>query len=111
MRNLEVLNFSLDNRTIVLLCLLASVMELSVLPSEEDMALPAVVYRPRHPQDSDYYRCVEDYFETFIQNYDEHFSRQYGFWRPYIAQVIYRYLDAACPVPDTGAICSTVLPV
>jgi hypothetical protein len=75
------------------------------------MATPAAVYRPRNPQDSDYYRCVEDYFETFVQNYDEHFSRQYGFWRPYAEQVIYRYLDAACPVPDTGAICTTVLPV
>jgi hypothetical protein len=51
------------------------------------------------------------YFETFVQGYDEQFSRQYGFWRPYVEQVIYRYLDAACPVPDTGAICSTVLPV
>ena len=57
------------------------------------MPLPAAVYRPRHPQDSDYYHCVEDYFETFVQSYDEQFSRQYGFWRPYIEQVIYRYLD------------------
>jgi len=86
-------------------------MDLSVLLSEEDMSLPAAVYLPRRPQDSDYYHCVEDYFETFVQGYDEQFSRQYGFWRPYIEQVIYRYLDAACPVPDTGAICSTVLPV
>ena len=86
-------------------------MDLSTLRSEEDMSLPAAVYRPRNPQSSDYYRCVEDYFETFVQIYDEHFSRQYGFWRPYVEQVIYRYLDAACPVPDTGAICSTVLPV
>ena len=57
------------------------------------MSAPAAVYRPRNPQDSDYYRCVEDYFETFIQIYDEHFSWQYGFWRPYVEQVIYRYLD------------------
>jgi len=75
------------------------------------MAAPAAVYRPRNPQLSDYYRCVEDNFETFIQQlsdyyrcvednfetfiqiYDEHFSRQYGFWRPYVEQVIYRYLD------------------
>jgi hypothetical protein len=55
--------------------------------------LSASEYRPRHPQDSDYYRCVEDYFETFIQVYDEQFLRQYGFWRPYIEQVIHRYLD------------------
>src|SRR5664280_1176881 len=68
-------------------------MDLSVLLSEEDMSLPAAVYLPRHPQDSDYYRCVEDYFETFVQIYDEQFSRQYGFWRPYIEQVIYCYLD------------------
>jgi hypothetical protein len=57
------------------------------------MPLSASVYRPRRPQDSDYYRCVEDYFQTFIQVYDEHFSRQYGFWRPYVDQVIYLNLD------------------
>jgi len=55
--------------------------------------LPACIYLPRRPQDSDYYRCVEDYFEAFVQIYDEDFSRQYGFWRPNIEQVIYRYLD------------------
>jgi len=59
------------------------------------VSLPAAVYRPRNPQDSDYYRCVEDNFETFIQIYDEHYSRQYGFWRPYVEQVIYRYLDCS----------------
>jgi len=26
-------------------------------------------------------------------DYDEYFSRQYGFWQPYVKQVIYRYLD------------------
>ena len=57
------------------------------------MSLPAAVYRPRNPQSSDYYRCVEDYFETFVRIYDDHFSRQYGFWRPYLEKVIYRYLD------------------
>ena len=48
---------------------------------------------PPIPQLSDEYRCVEDYFETFVRIYDEHFSRQYGFWRPYFEQVIHRYLD------------------
>ena len=28
------------------------------------MSLTAVVYRPRNQQLSDYYRCMEDYFET-----------------------------------------------
>jgi hypothetical protein len=52
------------------------------------VSLPAAVYRPRNPQSSDYSRCVEDYFETFVGIYDEHFSRQYGFWRPYVEQVV-----------------------
>jgi len=57
------------------------------------MSLPAAEYRPRHPQDSDYYHCVEDYFEALMQIYDDRFSKDYGFWRPYIEKVIYRYLD------------------
>src|SRR3990170_370113 len=57
------------------------------------MSAPAAVYRPRNPQLSDYYHCVEDYFETFVGIYYEQFSRQFGCWRPYIEQVIYRYLD------------------
>lgn len=68
-------------------------MALFILPSEEDMSAPATIYQLRQPQDTDYYHCVEDYFETFMQEYDDRFSRQYGFWRPYVEKVIHRYLD------------------
>ena len=44
-------------------------MDLSVLLSEEDMSLPAAIYRPRHPQDSDYYHCVEDYIDEPVKSY------------------------------------------
>ncbi len=54
---------------------------------------PSAVYRPRNPHDSPYYRCVEDHFEAFEQVYEERFERQYGFFRPYVARVIHRYLD------------------
>jgi len=57
------------------------------------LSAPTAVYRPRNPQSSDYYRCVEDHFETFVQVYEERFERPYGFWRPYLQKVIYRYLD------------------
>jgi len=57
------------------------------------MSVPSAIYQPRRSQDTDYYHCVEDYFETFMQEYDDRFSRQYGFWWPYIEKVIYRYLD------------------
>ena len=51
------------------------------------------VYRPRSPQVSQYYKCVEDHFETFEQVYDERFVKQCRFFRPYVRKVIYRYLD------------------
>jgi len=51
------------------------------------------IYRPRNPQNSAYYGCVEDNFETFEQVYEDRFERKYGFFRPYIRNVIYRYLD------------------
>lgn len=31
------------------------------------MSAPASVYRFRNPQSSDYYRCVEDHFDAFVQ--------------------------------------------
>lgn len=54
---------------------------------------PSPVYHPRNPHNSAYYRCVEDHFETFEQVYEDRFAWQYGFFRPYVKQVIYRYLD------------------
>src|SRR4030042_437032 len=57
------------------------------------LSAPAAVYRPRNPKSSDYYRCVEDHFEAFVQVYEERFERPYGFWRPYLQKVIYRYLE------------------
>ncbi len=51
------------------------------------------VYRQRNPQNSPYYQCVEDHCETFEQVYEERFEWQYGFYRPYVGQVMLRYLD------------------
>jgi hypothetical protein len=42
------------------------------------MAVSAAVYRPRNPQATDYYHCVEDHLETFIQGYEERFERTCG---------------------------------
>jgi len=58
------------------------------------------VYRQRDPQNTPFYLCVEDHFEAFEQVYDERFERQYGCFRPYVRQVIYRYLD--CGVLENG---------
>ena len=58
------------------------------------------VYRQRNPETSQYYKCVEDHLETFEQVYDDRFPKQYGFLRPYVKNVIYRYLD--CGILKNG---------
>ena len=58
------------------------------------------IYQPRNPQNSAYYRCVEDNFETFEQVYEDRFERQYGFFRPNVRKIIYRYLD--CGILHNG---------
>jgi hypothetical protein len=58
------------------------------------------IYRPRKPQKSQYYQCVEDHFERFEQVYDDRFAKQYGFLRSYVKRVIYRYLD--CGILHNG---------
>ena len=58
------------------------------------------VYRPRKPQESQYYQCVEDNFEVLEQVYDERFATRYGFFRPYVKQLIYRFLD--CGILHNG---------
>ncbi len=67
------------------------------------MAAQSAVYRPRNPQATDYYRCVEDQLESFIQGYEDRFERSYGFFfRPYLRQVIYGTWNAG--------ICAMALP-
>ena len=51
------------------------------------------VYQPRDPKASAYYRCVEDHFEQLETVWDERYQRRFGFWRPYVTDVIRRYLD------------------
>ena len=51
------------------------------------------VYQPRKPGISDYYRCVEAHFEDLEAVWDDRYARKYGFWRPYVMDVICRYLN------------------
>ena len=51
------------------------------------------VYRPRKPHLTPFYPCVQDHYDTFERVYEERFAMRYGFWRPYLKEVIYRYLE------------------
>jgi len=50
------------------------------------------VYQPRNPKASAYYRCVEDHFEQLETVWDDRCQSRFGFWRPYVTDVIRRYL-------------------
>lgn len=60
------------------------------------------VYQPRKPQESRCFQCVEDNFETLEPRCggNDRFASRYGLFRPYVKQVIYRYLD--CGILHNG---------
>ena len=51
------------------------------------------IYRPRNPKQTDYYKCVENHFEQIQGVWDERYAPLYGFWRPIVMDVNYKYLD------------------
>ncbi len=59
------------------------------------LACPSAVepYNPRNPRKSQYYRCVEAKFEKLERVWDERYQHKYGYWRPHVIDVIYKYLD------------------
>ena len=50
-------------------------------------------YAPRSPRKSQYYRCIEAHFEELEGVWEERYQNKYGFWRPHVIDVIYKYLD------------------
>jgi hypothetical protein len=64
------------------------------------MAEPCPVYRPRKPHLTPLYHCVQDHYEALEQFWPERFEKRYGFWRPYLKEVMVRYL--ACGDPHEG---------
>ncbi len=64
------------------------------------MADPAPIYRPRKPHLTPLYQCVQDHYETLEQLWPERFENRYGFWRPYLKEVMIRYLE--CGDLDNG---------
>jgi len=73
---------------------------LGFIPEKGWLPVPESAYRQRNPRNSPYYQCVEDHFEIFEQIYEHRFERRYGFYRPYLGQIMLRYLD--CGVLKNG---------
>ena len=50
------------------------------------------VYKPRRPQASPLFRLVSDHLHRLQTAYDDRFAREYGPWRPVVAQVADKFL-------------------
>ncbi len=54
-------------------------------------------YRQRNPKQSDYYRCVETHFEELEMVWHEKYKKRFGFFRPYVRDVMMKYLNCGDP--------------
>ena len=58
---------------------------------------PQVSYRPRSPRNTGYHKLVADNYEELEGVWDSIYQRMYGYWRPHVLDVIYKYLDCGDP--------------
>jgi hypothetical protein len=49
-------------------------------------------YRPRDPEQSPFYKLVNEYFDEFERVYPEKYEKSHGFWRPTIRSSIEKFL-------------------
>lgn len=63
------------------------------MPEACNLLVDNDLYKPRNPRKNVYYRCIEDHFEQVKGVWEEKYQRTYGFWRSFIKDVIYKYLD------------------
>ena len=52
----------------------------------------AGTYRPRHPEHTAFYQCLEDYSEEFKEAYPYFYEKDYGPWRPVVERTVERFL-------------------
>ncbi|MBT8362718.1 MAG: hypothetical protein HKP41_05775 [Desulfobacterales bacterium] len=53
----------------------------------------AGVYRRRNPQKTPLWKLLNGHFVEFEESYDEHFQKEYGFYRLVISHVVRKYLE------------------
>ncbi|MBI2266696.1 MAG: transposase zinc-binding domain-containing protein [Armatimonadetes bacterium] len=59
----------------------------------ETMARIKGEYHPRNPRASPLYQLVEDYWEDFVECYEERYEKTYGYFRDLIRKAFFGFLD------------------
>jgi len=68
-------------------------LHLSGMGYPEPLLHAAEAYHPRRPQDSPLWNLLHSHFDEFIHADDARFAKDYGFFRPVVAEVVHDYLE------------------
>ncbi len=52
----------------------------------------AGTYRPRQPENTAFYQCLEDYWDEFKKAYPYFYEKDYEPWRPGVEKTVERFL-------------------
>jgi hypothetical protein len=57
------------------------------------VADPPAVYRPRHPENTAFYRLFQDHFDSYVRAYEERFEPRSGPLRPVVVRSVEEFLS------------------
>ena len=57
------------------------------------VAEPAAVYRPRHPEQTDFYQLFDKHFDDYVYAYEERFENKAGPLRTVVRPTVESFLD------------------
>ncbi len=57
------------------------------------MGVSPRVYRPRRPQNTPFYQCLDGYWEEFKEAYPYFYEANYGQLRPVVEKTVDRFLE------------------
>jgi hypothetical protein len=67
--------------------------DLSPLLHDLQVADPPAVYRPRHPENTAFYRLFQDHFDSYVRAYEERFEPRSGPLRPVVVRSVEEFLS------------------
>jgi hypothetical protein len=62
-------------------------------PGDILIAEAQVQYRPRHPEQTEFYQAFEDHLHSYVRGYEERFEARSGPLRPVVARSVEAFLD------------------
>lgn len=63
------------------------------LVSNPEQSTSVEAYKPRVNRKSVYYLCVQDHYEKLKGVWEERYRQKFGYWRSFVKDVIYKYLE------------------